>query len=224
MATIKAFLVDVYDTILDSSLHERAGLIADVAGVPREEWTRAWLGLSRERDTGALTMAGAFTHALTACGRAPDPALVEKLVAADAELLLSRTSVYSDTAPFFEAARAQGIAVVLVSNCGYSTRGMLTAKGLLDLVDGAVLSCEVGTAKPDPEIYQIALRSLGVPAADAVFLDDQRGYCAGAAAVGVRPIQVVRPTAGAGADADAGRADPRYTPVTSLAEVLPLVR
>ena len=217
MATIRAFLVDVYDTILDSNLLERAALIADLAGVARAEWTTAWLGLSRERDTGALTMAGAFAGALTACGRAPDPALVDKLVAADAELLLARTSVYEDTAPFFAAARGQNIAVVLVSNCGYSTRGMLAAKGILDQVDAAVLSCEVGTAKPDPQIYQIALRSLGVRAQDAVFLDDQAGYCAGAAAVGVRPIQVLRPGSGT------GQADPRYTPVTTLAEVLPLL-
>ena len=214
--TIRACLVDVYDTILDSNLLDRGALIADLAGIPRAEWTRAWLGLARERDTGALTMAGAFTHALAACGRAPDPVLAEKLVAADAELLLARTSVYEDTAPFFEAARGQGIAIVLVSNCGYSTRPMLEAKGLLGLVDAVVLSCEVGTAKPDPEIYQIALRSLGVPAADAVFLDDQPGYCAGAAAVGVRPIQVVR-------SGGSGTGDPRYTPVTSLAEVLPLL-
>ena len=214
--TIRACLVDVYDTILDSNLLDRGALIADLAGIPRAEWTRAWLGLSRERDTGALTMAGAFAHALAACGRAPDPVLAEKLVGADAELLLARTSVYEDTAPFFEAARGQGIAIVLVSNCGYSTRPMLAAKGLLDLVDAAVLSCEVGTAKPDPEIYQIALRSLGVLAADAVFLDDQPGYCAGAAAVGVRPIQVVRP-------GGTQKADSRYTPVTSLTEVLPLL-
>jgi HAD superfamily hydrolase (TIGR01509 family) len=214
--TIKAFLVDVYDTILDSNLHDRAGAIADLAGVPRAEWTKAWLALSRERDTGALTMAGAFAHALTACGREPDPVLTEKLVAADAELLLTQTSVYEDTVPFLEAARSQAIALVLVSNCGYSTRPMLAAKGLLDRVDAAVLSCEAGTAKPDPEIYQMALRSLGVPAADAVFLDDQSRYCAGAAAVGVRPIQVVRP-------GGTQRADPRYTPVTSLTEVLPLL-
>jgi HAD superfamily hydrolase (TIGR01509 family) len=216
VAAIKAFLVDVYDTILDSNLIDRAAAIADLAGVPRPQWTQAWLGLSRERDTGALTMAGTFARALTACGREPDPVLTEELAAADAELLLARTSVYPDTVPFFEAARAGGIAVVLVSNCGYSTRPMLTAKGLLDVVDAAVLSCEVGTAKPDPEIYQIALRSLGVPAADAVFLDDQPGYCAGAAAVGVRPIQVVRP-------GGTQRADSRYTPVTSLAEVMALL-
>jgi putative hydrolase of the HAD superfamily len=219
MATpdVKACLVDVYDTILDSGLLERVVLIADIAGVPRPDWTRAWLGLHRERDTGALTVAGTFTRALEACGRDPDPALAEKLAAADAELLLARTSVYPDTIPFFEAVRARGIAVALVSNCGYSTRPMLAAKGLLGPVDAAVLSCEVGTAKPDPEIYRLALRSLGASAAEAVFFDDQPGYCAGAEALGIRPIQVLRP------GVSTPRPDSRYTSVTSLADALPLL-
>jgi FMN phosphatase YigB (HAD superfamily) len=210
---IKAFLVDVYDTILDSKLHNRAAAIADLAGLPHAEWTAAWLALARERDTGALTIAGAFARALATCGREPDPVLAEKLAAADAELVATSTSVFADTVPFFEAVRGRAIPVALVSNCGYSTRPMLAAKGLLDLVDAAVLSCEVGMAKPDPEIYQIALRALGVPAAGAVFLDDQPGYCAGAAAVGIRPIQVVRP-------GGTQETDPRYTPVSSLTEVL----
>lgn len=217
MPTVKACLVDVYNTILDSNVFDRVALIADVAGVPRAQWTKAWLALSRERDTGALTIAGMFARTLQDCGREPDPVLAQKLAATDAELLLARTSVYPDTVPFFEAVRTQAIAVVLVSNCGYNTRSMLAAKGLFDLVDAAVLSCEVGTAKPDPEIYQIALRSLGVQAADAVFLDDQPGYCAGAQAVGIRPIQILRPGVATRA------ADPRYTPVPSLAEVLPLL-
>lgn len=217
MPAIKACLVDVYDTILDSNQLDRVARIADLAGVPNEEWTRQWLALARERDTGALTMTGTFARTLEACGRKPDPALAEKLAAADADLLIARTSVFPDTPGFFEAVQAQGIAVILVSNCGHSTRPMLAAKGLLDLADGAVLSCEVGTAKPDPEIYQIALRSLQIAAADAVFLDDQPGYCAGAAAVGIRPIQVVRPGVAT------RPADARYTPVASLTEVPPLL-
>jgi putative hydrolase of the HAD superfamily len=90
---------------------------------------------------------------------------------------------------------------------------MLAAKGLLDLADAAILSCEAGVAKPAPEIYQIALAELGVLAAEAVFLDDQPRFCEGAAAIGIRAIQVVRPGI-------ASRpADPRFSPVTSLAGV-----
>ena len=62
----------------------------------------------------------------------------------------------------------------------------------MPLVDAVVLSCEVGSAKPSPEIYVTALADLGVAAADAVFIDDQPTFCMGAEAVGVRPIQIVR--------------------------------
>ena len=213
MPAIKACLIDVYDTILSSNYAERAAALAEESGIPLAQWSAAWLGLGRERDEGTATMAGAFARTLSACGRDPDPALVSRLVALDAELLISRTSVCPDTVPFLEAVRADGIRVALVSNCAPNTRPMLAAKGLLDLADAAILSCEVGVAKPAPQIYQVALTELGVLAAEAVFLDDQPRFCEGAQAIGIRAIQVVR-------HGVASRpADPRFSPVTSLADV-----
>ena len=55
-----------------------------------------------------------------------------------------------------------------------------------------VLSCEVGAAKPAPEIFQCALDRLAVTAEAAVFVDDQPGYCAGSVAMGIRTVQIVR--------------------------------
>jgi HAD superfamily hydrolase (TIGR01509 family) len=210
---VKACLIDVYDTILSSSYAERAAALAEASGIPLAQWSAAWLGIARERDDGTTTMAGAFARTLLSCGQDPDPALVDRLVALDAELIISRTSVCPDTVPFLEAVRADGIRVALVSNCAPNTRPMLAAKGLLDLADAAILSCEVGVAKPAPEIYQIALTELGVLAAEAIFLDDQPRFCEGAAAVGIRAIQVVRPGVAT------RPADPRFSPVTSLADV-----
>jgi HAD superfamily hydrolase (TIGR01509 family) len=55
-----------------------------------------------------------------------------------------------------------------------------------------VLSCEVGLIKPGPRIFRHALSELRADAADAVFVDDQAAFCAGAEAVGVRAVQIVR--------------------------------
>jgi FMN phosphatase YigB (HAD superfamily) len=216
-SVIGACLVDVYDTILTTSWRERASLTARIAGIPAQEWVRRWGSLAVERDTGALTLAGAFARMLESFGRDPDPALVDELLAADASTLAARLTVFDDTVPFFAAARAKGIALALVSNCADNTRPLLAAHGLLGLADVAILSCEVGVAKPDPGIYLIALRELGVLAADAVMLDDQPGYCAGAESAGVRAIQVVRP------GVDGVVADPRFESVPSLLDALPLL-
>ena len=69
---------------------------------------------------------------------------------------------------------------------------MLEYLGVIPLVDAVILSCEVGSMKPYPEIYVTALEELGVAAVDAVFIDDQPTFCVGAEAVGVRPIQIAR--------------------------------
>jgi putative hydrolase of the HAD superfamily len=79
-----------------------------------------------------------------------------------------------------------------VSNCADTTRPVLERLVIVPLVDAAVLSCEVGSMKPYPEIYVTALEELGVAAVDAVFIDDQPTFCVGAEAVGIRPIQIAR--------------------------------
>ena len=48
-------------------------------------------------------------------------------------------------------------------------RGMLPVDQIFELV---VDSAFVGMRKPDPEIYQLTLERLGLPAAEALFLDD----------------------------------------------------
>ncbi|HEX4834458.1 MAG TPA: HAD-IA family hydrolase [Trebonia sp.] len=214
---VRACLIDVYDTILASHFPDRSAILAALAQVPAAQWNEQWAAIAYDRDAGRVTVAEAFTRTLTACGRDPQPALVERLVARDAELLAQRTEVCDDTAPTLARLRAAGIRLALVSNCAEGTRPMLAAKGLLGLVDATVLSCEVGTPKPEPEIYHVALDALGAEPADAVFLDDQPGYCAGARAVGVRAIQVVRPGIATRPP------DPLFTPVPSLAAVLPIL-
>src|SRR5215472_12689788 len=69
---------------------------------------------------------------------------------------------------------------------------MLEQRGLTQLADSVILSFEVGSVKPSPEIYLSALEDLGIAPADAVMIDDQARFCAGAEAVGVRAIQIAR--------------------------------
>ncbi len=217
VATIKACLVDVYDTILASAFPERQRELAALAGVDDDLWRTEWLRLSLDRDVGALSMAAAFERTLAACGHDPDPALVARLVARDAELIVTHTTVFTDTAPFLAKARAAGLGIALVSNCAENTRAMLAAKGLLDLADATILSCEAGIAKPDPEIYLLAAQALGVLAADAVMLDDQPRFCAGATAAGLMAIQVSRP------EVNGHPPDPRFPSVATLQDALPLL-
>jgi HAD superfamily hydrolase (TIGR01509 family) len=189
---VRACLVDVYDTILSDNFKARVGALTRLADVDFDRWLEEWDKTLDDRGRGKLTLAESFTRTLLACGIEPTPALVSELVRRDAELLLDGSRVYDDTAPFFAALRAHGIASALVSNCSQSTRPMLERRGLVQLADSVILSFEVGSVKPSPEIYLSALEELGVAPADAVMIDDQARFCAGAQAVGIRAIQIAR--------------------------------
>ncbi|HEY0093955.1 MAG TPA: HAD family phosphatase [Archangium sp.] len=57
---------------------------------------------------------------------------------------------------------------------------------LLERFDHLVLSCEVGHVKPEPAIYQEALKHAGCAPHEAVFFDDLPEYVEAANALGIR--------------------------------------
>jgi putative hydrolase of the HAD superfamily len=218
-AVARACLVDVYDTIFKSVFVDRVSSLAQSLGISAEDWLAELEKTRLDRDRGKLTTAGAYDLALRGCGIEPSDDLVDGLLRRDAEFSRTHTRLFDDTVPFFGWLRSQGILIALVSNCADNTRGLLEYLGVIPLVDAVVLSCEVGSAKPSPEIYVTALADLGVAAADAVFVDDQPTFCMGAEAVGVRPIQIARD----GSYGAAGQAGWDFPVVNSLLDVQSLL-
>ena len=218
-AMVRACLVDVYDTILKSFFIDRVTTLVEPLGVNIEDWLAEFEKTREDRDRGKITTADAFARALRGCGIEPADGQVDDLMRRDLDYTYAHTRLYDDTIPFLGWLRAQGLLIAFVSNCADTTRGLLEHLGVIPLVDAVVLSCEVGSAKPSPEIYVTALADLGVAAADAVFVDDQPRFCLGAEAVGIRPIQIARDgvdVAGAGAGWD-------FPVVTSVLDVKSLL-
>jgi putative hydrolase of the HAD superfamily len=213
----RACLVDVYDTILNSGFHARTRKLTALAGADAAGWYAEWGRQHIERDLGLLSMEDSFARLLRAGGIDPRPDLVAGLVQMDTELLAAYARLYDDTVPFLTELRARDIQIALVSNCAQHTRQLLNDLGVAPLADAVILSCEVGAVKPSPEIYLRALSDLGVEPADALMVDDQPSYCAGAHAVGVKAVQMVRPDL----EERLPRAD--FPVVRSLTDVVPLL-
>jgi putative hydrolase of the HAD superfamily len=77
----------------------------------------------------------------------------------------------------------------IVSNADITLRARLAdGLGIVDLFDDVVCSAEVGCAKPEPEIYALACRRLGVPPAACVFVDDAELNVRAAEAAGMRGV------------------------------------
>jgi putative hydrolase of the HAD superfamily len=203
VARREACLVDVYDTLLNCDFAGHRLELPTLAGLTEDAWGVEYSRIGSALTRGHLSKAEGFEQILRARGVEPRPDLVRALVNRDRELLLASARLYDDAIPFLRALRSRGVRIAIVSNCSEHTRDLLDELGVAELADALVLSCEVGAAKPSPEIFTYALDRLGVTARGAVFVDDQPSFCAGGAVLGISAVQIVRgeidgntPTAG----------------------------
>jgi putative hydrolase of the HAD superfamily len=91
------------------------------------------------------------------------------------------------------ALRERGARLVVVSNWDFSLHEVRSRTGLLELVDGAVCSAEVGAAKPDPAIFEAGLALAGAAAGEAVHVGDTpEADVDGARAAGIRAVLLRR--------------------------------
>ncbi len=109
--------------------------------------------------------------------------------AVEPEGLLSRLFSHMDSDPamlrLVGELRAAGTTTALLSNSWGNNYPWDTLHGLFDAV---VISSEVGLRKPDPRIYRLALRELGLPAEHTAFVDDGAPNVETAGEIGMRTI------------------------------------
>ena len=76
----------------------------------------------------------------------------------------------------------------LISNAWSDLRDYLVREKMIDAFDHIIISAEVGVAKPDTRIFQIALERAGVNPGEAVFVDDFYVNIEGCKKVGIHGI------------------------------------
>ena len=94
----------------------------------------------------------------------------------------------------FIRARKTETKMGLLSNGWPSTRRFLDERWhIADIFDDMIISAEVGLAKPDRMIYQLALDRLGVEAEQTIFIDDFIENIEGARELGIHGIHFQDP-------------------------------
>jgi putative hydrolase of the HAD superfamily len=87
------------------------------------------------------------------------------------------------------ALRAEGYRMALVTNNVREWEPRWRAMAPIDDIFELVIdSARVGMRKPDPEIYELTVQRLGVPAAACLFVDDLEPNCAGAREAGMQAV------------------------------------
>ena len=102
-----------------------------------------------------------------------------------------RYAWYGDTGEWL--ARWKGRAPLgMLSDAMPSFRRFVRGKGLEDIFDAVVISTEIGTAKPNREMYLEICRRLALEPGDCLFVDDRAGNLRGAMDCGMAAVQMCR--------------------------------
>jgi HAD superfamily hydrolase (TIGR01549 family) len=192
MARLDACLLDAYDTIVHTDFTPYRDVLPAMAGIPADALYREFGRVAPALSVGQISITEAFAEILRARGVEARPDLVRAMADKSRELLLLSGRLYDDVLPLLRTLRSRGIKVAIVSNCDENTRDLLVEVGVAALTDVLALSNEVGAVKPAAQIYQYALDKLGVTAEAALFVDNNATFCAGAAALGIQAVQLVR--------------------------------
>lgn len=190
-------LFDFYDTlaVLNPAVVEAGRLeLARIAGVKPEELAPLWRATSRERMLGtAGDLAAQLRAMLGQLGRATDEGLIAELAEHEHAVWRRAVQLYPDALPTLVELRRRGFRLGILSNCSCQAGAVIHHLGLSNQVDAVILSCDVGFAKPDPQIYQAAAAALGLaPAACAFVADGAGGELEAAHALGMLAIKIYR--------------------------------
>jgi putative hydrolase of the HAD superfamily len=104
-----------------------------------------------------------------------------------------RFHAFDDARPALAELKGSGLRLVCVSNWDISLTDVLAQCSLDDALDGVVTSAQSGVRKPDPAIFQEALKIAGCGADEALHVGDTVAEdIAGAGAAGIRALHLDR--------------------------------
>lgn len=98
-----------------------------------------------------------------------------------------------DILALVKEAKTKGLQTAIFSNVIEPTYNVLQQAGYYDQFDEIVASCKVGFAKPQTEIYQLALAQLNATSSQSIFIDDKQANLDPAAKMGFATILAQNP-------------------------------
>ncbi|MFT4532208.1 MAG: epoxide hydrolase-like predicted phosphatase [Candidatus Saccharimonadales bacterium] len=101
---------------------------------------------------------------------------------------LADNPVNTELFEYINASLKPSYKIGFLSNVGTDRVYELFTDDEVALFDNIVLSFQVGMAKPDARIYELAAERLGVEPHECVFVDDVEHYLAGAATAGMQTV------------------------------------
>lgn len=171
----KAVVFDLFHTLLSLKQSPPGGAAThEILGVSREDWYEALFHntdarlLGRLRDPEAIV--ADVAHSIDAT--IPRDRIREAAAQRAGRFAIALRNAPAATLDVLRRLKNQGKRLCLCSNADVLESAAWSSSPLAPFFDAAVFSCNEGCLKPEPEIYELCLRRLGVTPAEAVYVGD----------------------------------------------------
>lgn len=190
---IKGVCFDLFNTLVNvAQVPAHIGrFTADILGVERSDWNRACYGPLHEicRPTSHTETIRTLAHSLDP--RIPATVIQQAVCERQQRFDFALQTVEPTVLALLDQLRQQGYKLALISNASTAEVLAWSQSPLQALFDVVVFSCECGSKKPEPQIYQRALQHLALDARECIFVGDGGSHeHYGAYHVGLRPVFV----------------------------------
>lgn len=172
-----------YGEVISRSQSEadRDALVA-IAGVPAEDFWRAYQADRDRLDGGELGTADYWAGIGAACGQRWDDARLQALWCAD---IRSWVSADPGVVALLAELHDGRTRLALLSNAAADYGGLFRFSPVSRYFEQVFVSGELGLLKPDPAIYRHVADALGIPTTAMVFVDNRPANVRGAQSLGV---------------------------------------
>jgi putative hydrolase of the HAD superfamily len=192
-------LFDYGGVICEPQTEADRARLARASGSPAADFQAAYWRYRLDYDRAALDVTAYWQQVAADLGRSYSGAQIAELSRLDSASWLT---LQPGTVDLITGLAAAGQRLAVLSNAPADVAEAVQALPVAGYFEHLVFSCDLKSAKPDPECFQAALAVLGAEAAQVIFLDDRPGNVAAAAALGMVSFQF---TGAAAARADLAR-------------------
>ncbi len=166
---IKYVIFDVFETLvtLCNQPCSYFGLeIAQDMGVPWEQFCGPWRATDPDRTLGKVSFEEVIRNLMDEFGCFSEETHSMIVRKRYEHKKYSFEVMREDILTMLEQLQQEGCKVGLLSNCYFEEQKFIRGSRIMDYLDTAVLSCEVGMAKPDENVFRLCMRNLWQGAED----------------------------------------------------------
>jgi putative hydrolase of the HAD superfamily len=201
----------------------KMAIILDLSPV---EFKKLWWETATERNTGSLnSIQASILYIGQKLGASPETSQIEKAIRVRLDFIKWMLTPRPYAVEVLSSLKSENYKIGLISDCSNDIPLVWDETPLALLFDEVIFSCSVGLKKPDPRIYELAVKRLDVNPGKCLFIGDGGSReLTGAARAGMHPVLIQPYGETELPQANSEAKDWRGPAISSLKEVLELVK